>query len=484
MTGSAIAHKTLINVIWSYTSFVATKVLNLVTLIILARLLNPSEFGLMAICVAVMAYFEIVAKFGLGAALISNNDEPEEMANAIFLFAMLSSAAMTALVWATAPFFARWFETPALVAPLRVIALTVVIDALSVVPTSLLQKNLRFKSKLVPDVARSLVKGITGIAMALAGYGVWALVLAHLAGTVVSVIATFWCYPWRPGAPPQWRHIRDALRFGSHLLLAELINAMQRNLDALLVGKLLGASALGVYSLAFRLPDLVIRSFNQVTGTVLHPVLSQINKDMAGLRVYYTASLRYVALFTFPAGVIIALCADPLVRVLYTPAWYGMIQPMQYLAIALALLTVDFVPGLVYKAINKPEYLLYVSLMKLPVFFGVLIFAARYGVEGVSLAQIGLSLFYILPNYLIVRAKIGVTLVETLHALWPATVVCLVAAVAGAALLAVVPGAPLVRLLAVAIGMGAAALGAMHVAAPETTRQIGKLFARRGRQSP
>lgn len=431
---SGLGQSAASGVFWSYLTFVGTKGISLVSLVVLARLLGPEAFGLMAICTVVIAYFEIVAKFGLGAALVSAQDHQAEMETAVAVMSVVTSVAMVVLAWIAAPLVADTFGEPSLVWPLRVIALALLIDAIAVVPNTLLSKRLQFRRKAIPDLARSIIKAVASITLALMGFGLWALVWGHVLGTLGASVAAYLAAPWRPVARPRAEVVWQAFRFGRHLLLAEIINAAQRNLDALLVGKLLGTTALGIYTLAYRLPDLVIRSFNQVAGAVLHPVISARGAGKEVLAQLYLSSLRHVALVTFPAGAALSVAAEPIVHLLYTPEWFGMIAPMTYLSVSLALLTVDFVPGIIYKAMNRTEFLLWTSLLKLPIFVGVLILVSPYGVEAIAAAQIGLSILYFLPNWLIIRSIIGVGLVQTLTALVPALLLAGAVAAAGMAL--------------------------------------------------
>lgn len=479
MTQRSLAKKSLSNIVWSYTSFVAAKLLSFVSVVILARLLGPEDFGLMAFCIAAIAYFEIVSHFGLGSALISRRDDVAATQDAVFAFGLITSVTMTAALWFGAEQVSAFMGEPRLVPYLRALCFTMVIDALAIVPHSMLQKDLRFKAKLVPDLSRSFAKGAIGIVLALTGFGVWSLVFAQIGASVVGLVATYAINPWRPKGLPSYRICRDVFRYGAHLLVAEIINAMQRTLDNILVGRMLGAATLGLYTVAYRVPDLAIRSFNQIAGGVIHPVMSQIQTDAPGLKRYYLGCMRHVALVTFPAGAALAVAADPLVRLLYPPEWYGMIFAMQCLSIALALLTVDFLPGTVYKAINRPEYLTYTSALKIPVFAVTLYFAARHGMNAVAVAQIGLSVFYFLPNALVLRHVAGVKVGETLRALAPGLLAAAAVWVAGTAVMLAPFPLPVVALAAVALVISPVYAFTLRVVSPETFAEARRLLLRK-----
>lgn len=476
---SGLAKSAVTGVFWTYLTFVGTKGINLVALVILARLLGPEAFGLMAICIVVIAYFEIVAKFGLGAALISAQENQAEMESAVAIMSVVTSSVMVALAWIAAPWVADSFNEPALIWPLRIIALVLLVDAMTVVPASLLSKRLQFRRKAIPDLSRSLVKAAASIVLAFLGFGLWALVWGHVVGTVAASVATFLLMPWRPTVRPRPDVVRQAFRFGRDLLLAEVINAAQRNLDSLLVGKLLGTTALGIYTLAFRLPDLLIRSFNQVAGAVLHPVISSSGAGKEVLGRLYLSSMRHVALVTFPAGVALSVSSAPIVHLLFTSEWDGMIVPMSFLSLSVALLTVDFIPGIIYKAMNRTEFLLWTSVLKLPLFVLVLVLAAPYGVVAISAAQVGLSLFYFLPNWLIIHRIIGVGLRQTLLALLPATLLALAMAVVGLALGRLEVDSAALKVVILGAGFAAVFGAGLMMAVPELRSLLRKRLGKR-----
>lgn len=475
MNKAVIIDKSVINIFWSYFSFASVKVLNLATLVILARFLTPAEFGLMAICLVAQGMFEIVSRFGLGASLISADPDDRAMEDSVFYFSAASSLVMTVALWVGSPAIAAFFEMPPLVDMLRVTCVALLIDGLSTVPNTLLQRKLRFRAKLVPDVTRGLVKGVTGISLALLGFGVWSLVYAYVLGAIANAIALFIIHPWRPIGAPRRAQSLQAARFGSHLLGSELISIFSRNFDIFLIGKILGASALGVYNLALRIPELLIKSFNMLSGGVAHPILAGMRDDEAALRSYFYGCLRYFALVTFPAGVGLAVVSDPLVRVLYTPVWYDMIFPMQCLAIAFAIGTVNILPGSIYKAINKPHYLLQTSLIMLPVTISALWVAAPYGIEAVALTKMTIPILTAIPQFYVLNLRVGVKLAPSMRALVPGLGCAAAGGAAGFGALQIGIAPVLLELVVVSAAVGLAYLAALRFFGPEVFVQLRRM---------
>lgn len=475
------------NIFWAYLSFFSTKVLNLAAIVILARYLTPAEFGLMAICLAVIGYFEIMSQFGMGAALISARERVEEVASAVLLCGLATSLALALLLWQAAGPIARAYGEPALAELLAVIALALVVRATTAVNMSFLFRELRLRDKLMPDIVRGLVKGGVGIALAIAGLGVWALVWGYLAGSVAASLTLAFVRPWRPSVRPGPDTIVWVLRFGSHLILTETINATPRLLDNLLVGKVLGAAALGIYSLAFRIPELGIKTFTNVAGTVLHPMMSKIQGDADALLAYYYGALRYCALLMFGCGAAIAVLADPLVRVLYSPQWYGMIVPMQLLSAAFAIGTLNMVPGNALKALSRTGLMARASLINLPFFVAAIWLAVPYGIEAVALAQVAVAAFRFVPVYVMLRRAIPVTVARTAATLVPGLVCAGAGTVAAILAQRLATGGPLPDLTAGTLAFALAWVAVARLVSPEAYAELsglvaGKLRARRVRR--
>jgi O-antigen/teichoic acid export membrane protein len=443
-----IAKQAAQGTVWSYLSFLLGKALTFFSTIILARLLAPEHFGLMGYCLAAIQYVDILNDFGMDAALISRRDRVEEAANTAFVIGLIMSLFFFGVSWITAPAVAVFFREPAVIPLFRTLSLVLLISGLALVPRALLRRGLRFKEKLLPDLTRNLAKGVFSIGLAWAGFGVWSLVWGQVAGEATAAIILWWLARWRPTLAMDWQVAREMLAFGAHIIGVGITGALRSNVDYLLIGRLLGAAALGYYLLAYRIPELVIRSLNFVVGNVAHPALAQLQSDVQQLRAVYFAYVRYIALFTFPAGVGLAAIARPFIRTVYTDKWEPSIVVMQFVAIAIGIASAGFVPGVLYKAINRPDILNKVSFIKLPIVVAVLWSCTRWGIVGVAMGQVGLSLFYmLLDSYVISRVVGGFGLGEVFRALWPAMIG---ATVMGAALTGVQMVFPLTGIIGLA----------------------------------
>lgn len=478
---SGTGEKSVKNIFWAFTSFGATKVLNLVAIILLARLLSPSEIGLMAFCLVIMAYFEILSRFGLGAALISAPNDVVEIsrsADAVFALSLGFSSLMACAAYLLADTFAQFFEQPGLAPMLRVLCIAMVIESLGTVNNALLQKGLRFKQKLIPDTARSVVKGILSIALAVTGWGVWSLVWGYLAGSVAFCLALWFVQSWRPCALPQLSVCRTVLRYGVALIGAETVNSLNRNLPMLLIGKMLGTGPLGIFNLAYRIPELAIRSFSLVASTVTHPIMAEMRYNDETLRQYFYNCLHYFSILTFSGGAAIAVMTPALVVVLYSPVWYDMIGPMQYLSIAFALATVNILPGAIYKAISRTDLMLRVSLINLPITVIAFLMVVPYGLTAVAITEVFVVVLSFLPNLYFLRGAIGIDFFRCVVCIFPGVISAGITASAGSVGY-ILFGTPLAQLAATCLAMLFGFMISIMVVAPEMLRAVGTAFRRK-----
>ena len=235
--------------------------------------------------------------------------------------------------------------------------------------------------------------------------------------------------------------------------------------------------------MASRIPELAVKTFSNVAGTVFHPMMSKIRSDDAELYRYYYGALRYCALLMLGVGAAIVVLAEPLIHVLYDTRWYPMIVPMQLLAIAFALGTINMVPGSLFKALGRTDLMLRVSLINLPFFVLLIWLAVPHGIEAVAFIQVVLAIIRFIPNFLILRRSLGISGPHTAAALVPGLVCALAATAAGMAVQQVAYPNDFVRLLAAASAFVAAYVLSVRFAAPEVFREVVQRLMQRMRRA-
>lgn len=406
-TGGPLARVTARAVAWNYLAWFLSKALVLATTAALARLLTPDDFGVVGFATVAVAYLAVVRDLGLGGALIHRRDDVEEAADTVFSINLALGAALSLLTALMAPWVAGYFGEPRITPLLRTLGLTFVIQSLGTTHLVRLQRDLAFSRKLVPDVGQAAVRMIVSIGAAAGGLGVWALVAGQLAGTAASSILAWVVVPWRPRLRVTRRLVGPLARYGAPLLGVDVVHTVAGNLDYLIVGKALGAAALGLYTLAYRLPELLLLGAVTVLSRVFFPALASVQGDLDRLRSGFFASIRYVQMLVVPVGLGLVVAADPIVRVLLGPEWLEVVPVVRILA-AFALLSSSMVAdGDVYKAMGRPDILARIAAVKLTLLVPALLLGVRHGLVGVATAH--------LATTAVVKSLRGVVVARMLH---------------------------------------------------------------------
>jgi len=413
--GTTAAHA----VIWNYASFASGKALVLVTMAILARLLTPADFGMVGFATLVLAHLSVLTNLGLGAAVIQRKGDIEAEAQTVFIINIVLGAAFTVITILIAPLVAAFFAEPLVTPILRVLAFSFVLESLGSMHQVLLRKNLAFRRKLIPDVGRAIVQGTVAITTAAAGFGVWALVWGQLAGVVTNVALSWAVIPWRPTYRFQRRLVRPLARFGVPLVITDIEYAIWSNLDYVIVGRLLGDSALGIYTLAYRLPELLVHSVWRVLANAIFPVFSRIQDDAEALRRGFLATIRYTQIAIVPLCLGIFLTAEPTVDIMFGDQWGAVVPVMRIMALFALVGSIGVNIGDVYKAIGRPDVLAKLSVMELGILFPALLYGAQYGIVGVAWAHAAVATVDTVVRLIVARFMIGISLRDVARQLLP-----------------------------------------------------------------
>ena len=379
-----IAQKTTRGIIWSFVGQLFNKGFTLISLGILARLLTKEDFGLVAAAVIVITFLSVYKDMGLGNALIQYSGGSKKAADTIFTVNMIVGTLLTGIVYLLAPVVALYFENPEITALTRVFGLTFIISAIGGTHVVLLKKELDYRKKVIPEIAGATVKGIFSIGLALSGFGVWSLVFGHLAGLIVSVILVWILKPWRPRLLIDRSVAGRLFRFGGSIMGIDAISAVSENLPFLVIGKICGITLLGVYTLAYRLPEVLIIGNLWVLSGVFFPLFAKLQHQPEKLAEGFKASVRLVSLFATPVSLGLLIIAGPLIGAFYGSDWQEAVPILQVLAVYAWVHSVGYHAGDVFKAIGKPNILLLISAGTVVADLIGLIIGARYGLIGIA----------------------------------------------------------------------------------------------------
>ena len=373
------------------------RIISLLVFLVLARLLVPKAFGLVALGYVYLAFVQIFIDQGFSQALVQRAELEQEHLDTAFWISVFSGVLLTFAGIIAAGFTARLFHEPSLTPVLKWMSLNLFLISLSNMPQAILQRRMDFKSLAIRHVVAALAGGVVGIWMATAGYGVWSLVGQSLVQSLVGVFVLWHACKWRPGFNISVRHFRELFSFGINVAGAEILSFFNTRMDHLLIGYFLGPVPLGYYTVARRLLQTIIELLTRTIAQVALPTFSIMQKEPERLRrAFYTAT-QLSSLVAFPAFAGMAVLAPEIVRVVFGNQWLASIPVMQVLAFIGILQAIFYFNGAVLKALGKPSWLLGIATVNavanvigfsVAVRWGIVAVAAAFVIRGYLLSPI------------------------------------------------------------------------------------------------
>ena len=308
--------------------------LSLVSAVVLARLLNPEDFGLVAMVTTITGFLRVFKDAGLSTATIQKADITHAQVSNLFWINVTVSAALSLIVAALAPIVAWFYRDPRLVAVTLALASTFAVSGAVVQHQALLNRQLRFKSLAFIDVSSAMLGLLVGSVMACLKMKYWSLVGMQLSTVLVELVLTLWISRWRPQRPKRSSGTWSLLHFGAHLTVASVFRRLAGGCDTLLLGRWYGAYSVGLYT---RAGSLFVRPIEQLTGpfeAVLTPILSHLQGDPGRYRRTFLQAYGAVVLLWFPATALLMALSRPLVLVLLGPKWEQVIPVFGWFTVA------------------------------------------------------------------------------------------------------------------------------------------------------
>lgn len=389
-TEHGIGTRTFRGMVWSYGSFFGVRFASLVTTAILARLLVPKDFGLIALATTFMAFLDMLQGLGVSQALVvSDESQLDAEADTAFAISSLVGIGLWLLSAALGPVAAALFHQPRLVEIMPVLGLTFVMYGLGATHYALAMRAIDFRSRTAAELADALFRGAVGIVLALSGLGVWSLVCGYVAGTAAMTVVLWRMVRWRPRLRPQRRHLRKLLSFGGALTGVAIMGAFLNQFDNALVGRVLGSTQLGFYSIAGRLPYLFIISLAVATGQVLFPAFASLKGE--GMRRGFLISMRYTAVISLPLTALLITLAQPITLAVFGPQWRPAVTATQVLCLWALMSPVSMVCGNAIKACGRAWLLFMLAVPQaIALIAGSLLFV-HDGIVAVAWVQVAIA---------------------------------------------------------------------------------------------
>jgi O-antigen/teichoic acid export membrane protein len=405
----------------------ATFALRLVYMIVVARLLTPAEFGLVAMVTAVTGVYDLFRDGGLSAAAVQKANVTHEQQSTLFWINMLIGGILTLLCLLTAPLLVHFYDEPRLFWVTIALSVGFIFSAAGAQYTAILQRELRYVALTVIDVIGVFISTVVAIAMAAAGYGYWSLVVSAVVLAAANAFMMWLIVPWKPGLPRREAGVASMLRFGGTVTLNGLVVYLAYNLDKILLGRFWGADALGLYSRACQLINIPTSQLNAAIGGVAFATLSRLQDERTRYKNYFLKGYSLVIALTAPITLFSAAFAEDIILVVLGPKWgeatmifrlltptvlfFGIINPLAWLLMS---------SGLQRRS-------LHIALVLAPLCIASYVVGLPYGPTGVALAYSVTLALWLIPHMIWCLKGTGISPVELFQSIWPSLVSAAVA---------------------------------------------------------
>ncbi len=353
--------------------------------LLLARILGPDAFGVVAAALVFTNFIALFLDQGLSVTLVRRTEASDAFVATVRWLNIVSTVLLAALTFALAQEVARFFGTPELAEVLRWMALFVLLQGATIIPRAVLARRLDFKSVAKADLVGASIGGGVALAAAGAGAGYWALVVQSTvsAGATALVLTVFaGRIPFRP----RLQLLPEIASFSTRLLAGSIFNYASRNLDNAIVGRLFGPRDLALYSLSYRTLMVPVMVLGQVANSVALPVYARLQRDRTALRRYYLLGNRVIAITALPAMTLVIVEADPLVRVVFGEAWVPAVLTMQILAVTGMRQSIQTTIVPLVAALGDARWLMRWNIGSSVVYVASFFVGASWGIEGVAAA--------------------------------------------------------------------------------------------------
>jgi len=427
--------KVLSGLIWKFGERISAQLVTLIVSIVLARLLTPEHYGAIAIVNIFITFANVFVVSGFGNSLVQKKCADNVDFSSVFYFSIAMSVVVYGILYICAPFIADFYGMEILKPVLRVLGLRLIVAGVNSVQQAYVSKHMIFKRFFWSTLFGTILSGIVGIAMAYAGFGIWALVAQYMVNTTVATIVLWFTVKWRPQIAFSFKRLKWLFSYGWKLLVSDLINTGYNQLKGLVIGKMYTSADLAHYTKGQQFPNLIVTNVNTSIQSVLFPAMSEKQDETEKVRNITRRSIRISSYVMLPMMCGLALIAEPFVRVLLTDKWLPCVPFLQIYCLSFSLYPIHTANLQAIKAMGRSDLFLKLEIIKKTVGILALIISARYGV--LEIAMTGLlttvisSFINAYPNIKLLNYKYIDQIRDVFNGIIPLTIMSVLVGLAG-----------------------------------------------------
>lgn len=385
-------------VIWNFFDSISSQLISFVVSVILARVLLPSHFGLIAIVFVVISIAQVFFSGSLNEALIIQNKNSTLSYNSTFYYNIFSSVLLYIIIFILSPFIAFFFEVQELEIIIKVLSITVVIGASNVVHIAILNMNLDFRKMFLLKIPGIVISSTAGVLLAYNGFGIYSLVYQNLLLNIINSVMIWGSNIWYPKLEFSILELKKLFKYGGKMLIANIINKIFESIYPVIIGKIYSSKILGYYNRGTSIKDLLINNLVQTIARVGFPVFAQMKSDKVQLKRAYVKIMQALLFFVFPAMLGCIACSDNLIVVLYTEKWLPASIYLKLACVLGILYPFHYINIDILKVYGRSDLILRLEIVKKTLFVLSLFLTYKFGIEAILVGQIVVGIIALFIN--------------------------------------------------------------------------------------
>lgn len=414
---------------WAFLQQFSSQGVSFLVTIILARILLPEEFGLIAMLGVFIALASALINSGLTQSLIRSENIDDEDYSTVFYFNLLTSLIIYLTFCFSAPLISQFFKQEVLTLIIRVYCITFIINAISSIQIARLTKQLNFKTQMQVSLPSVIIGGITGIALAINGYGVWSLVWNGIVQSFISTLLFWYLSKWLPSWHFNVKKFKIHFNYGIKLMFSAIIDVLYSNIYVIIIGKYFSPAQVGFYNRADTLQMLPVGNISAIITKVTFPLFSNIQNDNEHLKNIYSRILKMVVFLVAPTLIIMASLAEPLFRFLFSDKWLEAVPYFQILCFSGILYPIHSYNLQILNVKGRSDLFLKLEIVKKIIFTSIIFISIPFGIKGLLFGGLISSLIGLFINTYYSGVFLNYTAIQQAKDLLPIILIAIVSGI-------------------------------------------------------
>ena len=411
--------KVLSGLIWTFGERILAQGVSFILSVILARILLPSEYGLIAMVMVFINIANVFTSTGFGESLVQKKNADDLDFSTVFFCTFSLSIVIYGVLYICAPYIAKFYRNDEIILVLRVLSLKIVLSSIATIQHAYVQKHMMFRKFFFSTLGGTLISGVLGIVLAYRGMGVWALVAQYLTNTIIDIIVLMFTVPWRPQLLFSLDRAKSLMNFGWKLVLANLINSVYNELRSLVIGRSYSSADLAYYNKGNQIPSLAITNIDTAIGNVVFPAMSAADSKKH-LKSIGRRAMKTTSYVIFPIMVGLIVISKPLVLFLLTDKWNASILYMQILCLYWMTQPIQTTNWQIIKAVGRSDLCLKLEIVKKAIGIVMVLIAMKFGVFAIAVSAALFGPISMIINMLPNKKLINYSIVEQIVDILPA----------------------------------------------------------------